>query len=114
MRQFGPVHQEPDTPRHYPAELRRQTCERMLAGEAVKDLVAELGIAEVTLSRWRRQALIDAGRRPGAKSFEADPLLQARRRIKELEAELKAVKAASSLFEEGAVDPKGRSRLSGG
>lgn len=101
-------------PRHYPAELRRQTCERMLAGEAVKDLVAELGIAEVTLYRWRRQALIDAGRRPGAKSFEADPLLKARRRIKELAAELKAVKAASALFEEGAVDPKGSSRLSEG
>jgi len=101
-------------PRHYPDELRRQTCERMLAGETVKDLVAELGIAEATLYRWQCQALIDAGRRPGAKSFEADPLLQARRRIKELEAELKAVKAASSLFEEGAVDPKGRSRLSGG
>ena len=101
-------------PRHYPAELRRQTCERMLAGEAVKDLVTELGIAEVTLYKWRRQALIDVGRRPGAKSFEADPLLQARRRIKELEAELKAVRAASSLFEEGAVDPKGSSRLSEG
>ena len=101
-------------PRHYPAELRRQTCERMLAGEAVKDLVTELGIAEVTLYKWRRQALIDAGRRPGAKSFEADPLLQARRRIKELEAELKAVRAASSLFEEGAVDPKASSRLSEG
>jgi transposase-like protein len=86
----------------------------MLAGEAVKDLVTELGIAEVTLYKWRRQALIDAGRRPGAKSFEADPLLQARRRIKELEAELKAVRAASSLFEEGAVDPKGSSRLSEG
>ena len=111
---IGPVRQEPDMPRHYPAELRRQTCERMLAGEAVKDLVAELGIAEVTLYRWRRQSLIDAGRRPGAKSFEADPLLQARRRIKELEAELKAVKAASALFEEGAVDPKGSSRLSEG
>jgi transposase-like protein len=99
-------------PRHYPAELRRRTCERMLAGEAVKDLVAELGIADVTLYKWRRQALIDADRRPGAKSFEADPLLQARRRIKELEAELKAVKAASALFEEGGVDPKGSSRLS--
>ena len=35
-------------PRHYPAELRRQTCERMLAGEAVKDLSAELGISGVT------------------------------------------------------------------
>ena len=101
-------------PKHYPAELRRRTCERMLAGEVVKDLVAELGIAEVTLYRWRRQALIDAGRRPGLKSYEADPLLAARRRVKELEAELKAVKAASALFEEGAADPKGSSRLSEG
>jgi transposase-like protein len=101
-------------PRHYPAELRHQTCERMLAGEAVKELAAELGIHEVTLYKWRRQALIDAGQRPGIKSFEADPLLAARRRIKELEAELKLVKAASALFEEGDVSPKGSSRLSEG
>lgn len=100
-------------PRHYPAELRRQTCERMLAGATVKDLVGELGISEHTLYRWRRQALIDAGRRPGAKSYEADPLLAARRRIKELEAELKLVKTASALFEEGEkVSPKGSTRLS--
>jgi len=99
-------------PRHYPAELRRRTCERMLAGEAVRDLAAELGISSGTLYKWRRQALIDAGRRPGAKSYEADPLLQARRRIKELEAELKAVKAASALFEEGGAGPKESSRLS--
>ncbi len=101
-------------PRHYPAELRRRTCERMLAGEAVKDLSAELGVAEVTLYKWRRQALIDAGRRPGAKSHEADPLVQARRRIKELEAELKVVKAASALFAEGEASPKGSTRLSEG
>jgi len=100
-------------PRHYPAEVRRQTCERMLAGEAVKDLVGELGISEHTLYRWRRQALIDAGRRPGTVSYEADPLLAARRRIKELEAELKMVKAASQLFAEGdEVSPKGSTRLS--
>jgi transposase len=101
-------------PRHYPTELRRRTCERMLAGEAVKDLVVELGISQVTLYKWRRQARIDAGERPGLKSYEADPLLAARRRVKELESELKAVKAASALFEEGAVDPKGSSRLSEG
>jgi transposase len=101
-------------PRHYPAELRRRTCERMLAGVAVKDLADELGIASKTLYRWRRQALIDAGQRPGAKSFEADPLQQARRRIKELEAELKVVRAASALFAEGGADPKGGSRLSEG
>jgi transposase len=102
-------------PRHYPAELRRHTCGRMLAGEAVKDLVVELGISEVTLYKWRRQARIDAGERPGAKSFEADPLAAARRRIKELEAELTVVKAASALFAEGeAISPKGSSRLSEG
>ena len=101
-------------PRHYPAELRRQTCERMLAGEAVKDLAAELGIAEVTLYKWRRQALIGRGREPGLKSYEADPLETARRRIIELEAELKVVKLASELFEEGAADPKGSSGSSEG
>ena len=102
-------------PRHYPAEIRRRTCERMLAGEAVKDLVEELGVSEHTLYRWRRQAFIDAGIRPGAKSHEADALVDARRRIKELEAELKLVKAASALFEEGeGVSPKGSTRLSEG
>jgi transposase len=100
-------------PRHYPAELRHRACERMLAGEAVKDVAEELDVPIETLYRWRRQALIDTGQRPGAKSFEADPLAQARRRIKELEAELKMVKAASAIFEEGEVDPKGSSRLSG-
>ena len=100
-------------PKQYPAELRRRTCERMLAGEAVKDLASELRISDHTLYRWRRQAFIDSGRRPGSKSFEVDPLVAARRRIKELEAELKIVKAASALFEEGGeVSPKGSSRLS--
>ena len=92
-------------PNDYPAELRRRTCERMLAGDAVKDLVVELGRAQATLYKWRRQALIDAGQRPGLKSYEVDPLLAARRRVKELEAELKAVKAGSALFEEGVADP---------
>jgi transposase-like protein len=86
----------------------------MLAGEAVKDLVVELEISQHTLYRWRRQALIDTDRRPGAKSYEADPLAAARRRIKELEAELKLVKAASALFEEGGASPKGSTRLSAG
>ena len=86
----------------------------MLAGEAVKDLVVELGISQITLYRWRQQALVDPGIRSGTKSYQADPLAAARRRIKGLEADLKLVKAASALFEEGRVDPKESSRLSGG
>ena len=86
----------------------------MLAGEAVKDLVAELGITHDTLYRWRRQALIDAGQTPGGQELRGRSAGPARRRIKELEAELELVKAASALFEEGDVDPKGSSRLSEG
>ena len=101
-------------PRHHLAEVRRSACERMLAGEPVKEVAEDLGVSFNTLYKWRRQALIDAGQRLGHKSYEADPLVAARRRVKELEAELKAVKAASALFEEGTGDPKGSSRLSEG
>ena len=100
-------------PRHYPHELRRRTCERMLKGEAIKDLVQELGISEATLQRWKRQALIDAGLRPGLLSYEADPLAQARKRIKELEEELEITKLAAKLYDElGGADPKASSESS--
>jgi transposase-like protein len=99
-------------PRHHPAEVRRSARERMLAGKPVKAVAEDLGISFDTLYKWRRQALIDAGRRPGVKSYEVDELQSARRRIKELEAELKMVKAASAIFEEGEVSPKGSTRLS--
>lgn len=102
-------------PFRYSSEFRRRVCERMLAGEAVKELAAELSVSDATLYKWRRQALIDAGQGPGLKSYEADRLAQARRRIKDLEAELKLVKAASALFEESEViSPKGSTRLSEG
>ena len=94
-------------PFRYSSEFRRQVCERMLAGEAVKELAAELSVTDTTLYKWRRQALIDAGQSPGRQELRGRPLAQARRRIKELEAELKLVKAASALFDEGgARQPK--------
>lgn len=101
-------------PRHHPAEVRRSACERMLTGEPVKEVAEDLGVSFNTLYKWRRQALIDAGRRPGAKSYEVDELKRARRRIKELESELKIVKAASAIFEELTVSPKASTRLSEG
>ena len=101
-------------PFRYSSDFRRQVCERMLAGELVQELAAELSVCSATLYRWRRQVLIDTGQAPGVRSYEADRLAQARRRIKDLEGELKLVKAASALFEEGeAISPKGSTRLSG-
>jgi transposase-like protein len=100
-------------PKRYATDFRRAVCGRLVAGEKVSALSKELGVSEATLYLWKRQALIDAGRAEGIKSFEADELAQAHRTIAELEAELEAVKAASALFNgEEPVSPKGGARLS--
>lgn len=97
----------------YRPEIREAACRRMLDGERVEDLASGLGISAATLYRWKRQALIDAGRRPGIKSYEPDELARAKRRIKDLEHELELVKAASALFnEEEVIRPKGSAGLS--
>jgi transposase-like protein len=104
---------EVDMPFRYSVEFRRQVVDRMLAGEAVQQLAADLSVSDATLYKWRRQALVDAGESPGLKSYEADRLAQARRRIKHLEDELKLVRAASALFNEiEVISPKGSTRLS--
>jgi transposase-like protein len=85
----------------------------MLAGERVEALAVEMKVSPGTLYRWKHQALIDAGRKPGQKSYEPDELARARRRIKDLEAELELVKAASALFNgEEVVRPKRSARSS--
>jgi transposase-like protein len=99
-------------PKRYAREFRRAVCERLVAGEKVPGLSEELGVSQATLYLWKRQALIDAGRAEGIKSFEADELAQAHKTIAELEAELEAVKAASALFNgEEPISPKGGARL---
>jgi transposase-like protein len=99
-------------PYHYAPEFRRDVCERLLADESVAALAEELSVSMQTLYRWRRQALVDVGRLRGPKSFEVDPLAQARRKIKDLEKELKLLRAASALFdEEEPPSAKGSSRL---
>ena len=95
----------------YPTAVRESACKRLLAGERTEVLANELAVSTATLYRWKKQALIDAGRRPGLKSYEPDELARARRRIKDLEAELDLVKAASALFNgEEVVHPKGSAR----
>ena len=92
----------------YPTRFREEACARMLDGERVEELAVKLGVNPTTLYRWKHQALIDVGAKPGKKSYEPDELAQARRRIKELETELEMVKAASALFDgEKPIRPKG-------
>jgi transposase-like protein len=60
-------HQEVDMPFRYSSEFRQEAIARMLAGERVKDLAVELGVANPTLYKWRRQALVDAGENPDSR-----------------------------------------------
>jgi transposase-like protein len=102
-------------PKQHARDFRRAVCERLVAGEEVSTLAKELEVSEATLYLWKRRAPIDAGRAEGVKSFEADELAQAHKTIAELEAELEAVKAASSLFNgEEPISPKGGAWLSKG
>jgi transposase-like protein len=98
-------------PKRYPSEFRQAVCARLVAGERVSSLAEELSVSEATLYLWKRQALVDAGRAEGVKSFEADELAQAHKTIAELEAELEAVKASALFNGEESVSPKGGARL---
>lgn len=98
-------------PKTYPVALRRELIARMLAGEDVRALAAEFGVRDHTLYRWKRQALIDEGQRPGLKTGVVNQLAEARRRIKELETELTATRLASELFSNGGANPKRSTRL---
>src|ERR1700685_4123898 len=99
-------------PKRYPSEFRRVVSRRLVAGERVSSLAQELSVSEATLYLWKRQALIDAGRAEGVKSFEADELAQAHKTIAELEAELEITRAAVAIFNgEEPVAPKGGARL---
>jgi transposase len=97
-------------PFRYASEFGLQVCARMVAGESVKDLAVELSVSNPTLYKWRRQALIDAGRDPGIKSYEADRLAQARRKIADLEDELKLVTKADGSSPQGQGIEAGRDR----
>ena len=65
----------------YSASVRRQIVSRLRSGEPVAVVAVETGICQATLFRWKHQALIDAGRRRGRPSVEADELAAAHKRI---------------------------------
>jgi transposase len=97
--------------RGYPPEFRRRALDLLTAGRKVTDLARDLGISDQTIYTWRRQEQIDRGLVPGLTSVERDELAAAKRRIRELEAELEIHRRASELLAERS-DPKGASRRS--
>ena len=97
--------------RGYPPEFRRKVLDLLEAGRSVADVAADLQISDQSIYSWRRQDRIDRGLVPGPTSVEKAELIAARKRIVDLETELKTTRRAMELVRE-AVPPKGGSRPS--
>lgn len=97
--------------RGYPPEFRRKVLDLVDAGRPVADVADDLGISAQSIYRWRRQDRIDRGVEPGLNSADKAELEAARRRITQLETEVKVARRAAELLKE-ATPPKGGSRRS--
>jgi transposase len=80
-------------------------------GRPSAEVAKTRGLSAQSIYSWRRQDRIDRGLEPGLTSPEKGELAAAKRRIAELETELRAVRRAVELVRE-VVPPKGGSRRS--
>jgi putative transposase len=97
-------------PKPYPAEFRRRAVDLVASGRTVRDVAASLGIAESCLYGWKTRDLVDRGLKPGTTSTESAELIEARKRISELEDEVKILRKAAAAVEK-VVPPKDRFQL---
>ncbi|SNR96905.1 Transposase [Haloechinothrix alba] len=97
--------------RGYPPEFRRKVLDVLEEGRGVAQVAHDLDISKQSIYTWRRQDRIDRGLVPGLTSKEKAELSTARKRIAELETELKVAQRAVDLLKEE-ISPKGGTRRS--
>ena len=97
-------------PRAYPAEFRRRAIALVEAGQSVAKTAPDLGFTETTLYHWIKQDRIDRGLIPGRTTTESKDLRRARKRIRELEAEVEILRRANELLGSDLKRPKGSTR----
>jgi transposase-like protein len=91
--------------RGYPPEFRRRVLDLVDAGRKVAEVAHDLGISDQTVYNWRRQDRIDRGLETGLTTGERAELAAARKRIRELEAEVSVHRRATELLR-NVADPK--------
>ncbi len=91
----------------HPAEFRQRAVELARQREKpLRQLAADLGISDQTLSNWVKQADIDEGKREGLTTEERAELVRLRRANRVLEMEIEILKRASAYFARENVLPK--------
>ena len=91
--------------------LRRRAIDLLESGKSVREVAEELGVSGQSIYRYRRQYCVDSGPEPGLSTSEVNELNAARRRIKNLEAELAIHELATELLK-GSTYPKAGGRPS--
>jgi transposase len=66
--------------------------------EAIVSIAGKVGVSAESLRRWVRQAEVDAGRRVGTTSTDAEALRDLRRENRELRRANEILKAAATFF----------------
>ena len=85
--------------------LHRRAIDLLESGKTVREVCEELEVSGQWIYIWRHQYRVDSGQEPGLISTEANELNAARRRIKDLEAELTIHELATELLK-GTTNPK--------
>jgi transposase len=83
----------------YPPEFRAEAIELVrLSGKPVAQLARDLGVSDMTLRHWVKQADIDQGKREGLTSDEREELRRLRKENRTLQMEKEILKKAAVFF----------------
>jgi len=92
-------------PRAYPTEFRRRAIALVQAGQSVAKSATDLGITDSALHHWVQHDKIDRGLMLDRTAVESKDLRRARKRIRELEAEVEISRRANELLGPDAKRP---------
>jgi transposase len=83
----------------YPPEFRAEAIELVrLSGKPIAQLARDLGVSDMTLRHWVKQADIDQGKREGLTSDEREELRRLRKENRTLQMEKEILKKAAVFF----------------
>jgi transposase len=88
-------------PKPYPQEFRDDVvaiARGREAGVTLEQIAADFGVHPMTLTKWMRQAAIDAGERPGAPREELAETRELRKRVRLLEQENEVLRRAAAYL----------------
>ena len=100
-------------PQPYPQEFRDDVV-RVVMGRDKNTTIAKIakdfGVHEATITKWVRQAEIDAGNKPGNTTDESTELRELRRRTRLLEQENEVLRRAAAYLSQAILPSKGSTR----